>query len=100
MVHYLEGKNVNIYIVAETWLEEGDTLNFKNYAICEQSRRDGYAGVAICVKNNITFEKGALPDFEVIYAVALKTTNLEFNLMIVSVYVPANKTSVREDLVL
>lgn len=96
VVHYLEERNVHVYMVSETWLLPDDEFFMKNYALHENRKCDGYGGVAIFFKNNVTFNVVELPEFKVINVVAAITTNLPMNLTFVSVYVPAKKKTPQE----
>lgn len=99
VINYLEGNNIHVYIASETWLKPTDNFFLKNYAFVDHRRSDGYAGAAICIKNNITFREITLPDFRTINAVAIETMNLEVNLTFFSIYVPAKKAELPEALV-
>lgn len=68
----------------------------KNYSFIDDRRQDGYAGAAICLKNNISYKRIDLPTFSVINAVAIETTNLPVNLKVLPVYVPAKKKSISD----
>lgn len=73
-----------------------DDFILKNYKICDHRRNDGYAGAAILFKNNITFKRIDLPEFDIVNATAATTCNLPQNITFLTVYVTEKNKGVDE----
>lgn len=76
----------------------------KKFKVVGHRRDDGCGGAGILIKNNIFYVSIDLPKFDVINAVAIRTTNLDQHFSFVSVYVPSKKqeiseATVRQDLI-
>lgn len=96
VINHLEKYNIHVYVASEIWNRPTDNFFLKNYTCLERCRADGYAGVALCFKNNITFDEVELPELVYVNAIAAATNNLNLNVTFVSVYVPAKKKDLPE----
>lgn len=85
--------DINIAIISETWLKKEEKIFFKGYTTNVSSRSDGYGGVAVITKNNIQHKANTVEMFKPIELIEIKTTNLDKNLTIVSIYIPPNITA-------
>lgn len=85
--NYLAKNKMNVVLLSETWERMNKTLKVRGYRFLSKPRSDGYGGVAILYERNMTLQEVQLPAFDVIEAIAASTTNLERNLLLVSVYV-------------
>ncbi|CAH2000340.1 unnamed protein product [Acanthoscelides obtectus] len=53
--HFLSHNNIDIALISESWFKPNQTVKFKGYSAVRTDRRDGKAGVAILVRQGITY---------------------------------------------
>lgn len=83
----LSQNQIEIAILQEIWLKEGEPFILKNYNLISKRRTGGFGGVEILLLHDITYEEVELPDIAPIEAVAVRlkeSTQINF----VSVYLP------------
>lgn len=51
---FLEDNNIDFVILSETWTNNENNLNFKNYKVHIKSRSDGYGGVGFLINNRFS----------------------------------------------
>lgn len=85
--NYLAQTSVDVVLLGETWERENKTFNVRGYRLFSKPRSDGYGGVGILLKHTINIDTVSLPTFEFIEAIAVKTRNLDRNILIMSIYV-------------
>lgn len=54
---YMFDNKINIALLSETWFKPSSKINFTGFNLFRFDRDDGYAGVAILVKKNLSFSK-------------------------------------------
>lgn len=100
--NYSKKEKIDIIMLSETWFKEDKTPKLPNFNCTYKNRQDGYGGVAIFVNKNVQYEEFKLFNLEVIEAIAIKTIQLNKNMVIISIYIPpnANQKSVKEELLI
>lgn len=99
IIDYLDRNNIHVCSCSEIWMKLEEELLLKNYKVHYDKRTDGYAGSALLFKNNITFTAIELPKFEIINVAAAITENLPENVTFISVYVPAKRKELPENII-
>nr|CAI5843233.1 unnamed protein product [Callosobruchus analis] len=54
---YLDEYSIDVALISETWFKPGRQILFRGYNLVRKDRDDGYAGVAILIKNCYTFSE-------------------------------------------
>ena len=90
---FLAKEDMDVMFICETWERINNPLRARGYRFFSKSRPDGYGGVAILLKKNILIAEVDELNFDFLEFIALKTRNLEKNLLLVSVYAAPVKTS-------
>lgn len=80
----------DVILLNETWLEKKYNVRCKGYQIIREDRADGYGGIAILVKNNISFQILSINNqFQA--EVQMQSVFLpQYNLNILNIYSPSN----------
>lgn len=74
-----------VFALAETWLKPTNTFKVSGYHSVRDDRPDGYGGVAIFIKNTISFTSVSLPVHSDELSIVAVSVN---NMCIVSLYIP------------
>lgn len=83
LIHLLNIYEPFAFALSETWLKPGFSFRIPGYACLRDDIADGYGGVAILVKNTLSFKSLSLPPHNDDISVVAAVVN---NLCIVSVY--------------
>lgn len=86
--NFLSINNIDIALLQEIWIKPNEEYKFNGYKFVKLSRQNGYGGVGILVRNEITFQEFALPDLNPLETIAIKTLNTENQILIISIYIP------------
>lgn len=84
----LHNNEIDVAILAETWLTDNIETSINNYNYAFSNRTDGFGGVGIYLRKNIKFSV-----FKIacgIENIGITTINLKKNINIISVYCPPN----------
>lgn len=79
----------------ETWLRPGFNFRIPKYSCIREDRSDGYGGVALLIKNNISFSQFTIPNHSSDFSIIAITIN---NICYVSLYIPHPTSSVYNEI--
>lgn len=83
---FLQNEDIDIALLAETWVKNNAEVSLCNYNFLSKGRSDGYGGVGIAIRRNITYSIiGFDPKYEIM---GITTHNLRKNINIITAYIP------------
>lgn len=85
LIYFVNKYEPVAFALSETWLKPGYSFTFKGYRTVREDRPDGYGGVAIMIREPISFSQITLPQHNVDFSIV--AINI-FNISLVSVYIP------------
>ncbi|CAH1963612.1 unnamed protein product [Acanthoscelides obtectus] len=91
--------DVDIALISETWFKPGSLISFKGYNVVRNDRFDGYAGVAILIKNGYMYNELVLQNN---FSSDIQMCGIELiisndRLSFFSLYCPPNSTTIASD---
>lgn len=86
--HYLNKEQVDIAMIQEHWLKPKEIIKIKNFNVSLFCRVNGYGGVAFLVRDNIKYKVNKMKNYLPIESLAIETTNLSKNIILISIYIP------------
>lgn len=87
LIYMINKHKISIVALSETWLKSGFLFGIPGFTCLREDRTDDYAGVAILVKNTISFQRLSLPSHNLddINVIGIK---LSSGISIISTYIP------------
>ena len=83
----LHKNQIHIALISETWLKVGSTFSLSGYNVCRMDRDDGYGGVAILIKNDVSYKQlnniTTLPGVECIGVTLILKANFKQNIYVI-----------------
>lgn len=76
----------DVIIVQETWFSSPSLYNIDNYSSVHSTRHDGYGGVSIYVKNNVSFSVKSNISRDYVNAVRIKIHSVPESLNVTGFY--------------
>lgn len=94
LIYLINTHEPSIIALSETWFKPGSVFKIKGYSCLRQDRDDGYAGVALLIKNSFVHNIISLSSYNDFNIVAAIVNNLCF----VSIYIHSPSFSVFQEL--
>ncbi|KXJ71692.1 hypothetical protein RP20_CCG019920 [Aedes albopictus] len=93
---FLNTEDIKIAYLQEIWLKEGESFRMRGYTLVSKRRAEGYGGVRILIKDGLDFEPLNIRRFLPLETIAVKITNLDQPLIVISVYAPPDTSITKQ----
>lgn len=94
IIYLINKHNVCLFTLSETWLKPGSIFKIHGFSCIRDDRPDGYGGVAILIRQAISFSPLSLPSFNEFSVVAAQIGSI----CVVSIYIPSPSSFVFQKL--
>lgn len=89
IIHLINKYDTCLFALSETWLKPGSIFKIHGFSCLRDDRSDGYGGVALLIRNTISFTPMSLPIYSDFSVVAAQINNI----CVVSIYLTSPSSS-------
>lgn len=90
IIYLINKYNTCLFALSETWLKPGSIFKIHGFSCLRDDRSDGYGGVALLIRNTISFTPFPLPEYDDFSVVAAQINHI----CVVSIYIPSPTSQV------
>lgn len=92
----LNQDQIEIACLQEIWLKPKENFRIKGYNFAGKRREEGYGGVGILLREDVEYEEVRMRSFHPLEVIGVKITNMQFPLLVFSVYAPPDTNLTKE----